>query len=316
MSDKTAQEQELNELENLDVLSVGLVPQGANQEEFFLLKEDEAAEELEELAERPPEGTDESAWAKLLNIVAQAVSGGPDEVEKALDAKAQRALKMALRVLSNVREQLPPEGKKAVATLAQLAGYGSGKYGYGEGKYGYGEGKGKYGYGYPQPAKKEDAVAKSDEPAEETPIPEPVREQLALLEKSRQELAERLEKAEQELEAERERRRLEAYVEKARALSAVPVQAEELGEQLAWLAKQDEEREAWWSKLLEALNRQVLDAGLFQEIGTQAPPPEPLAKALEKARSGKMSLREALLTLPPEVQESYLRDQRRAAKEV
>lgn len=324
---KKHESKNVHELEDVEVMSVGLVPDGANQSTFFLTKEDDEddwdddtiLEELEKLADEPPAEADQSAWQKLLRLVAQVVDS---DVNKAMSPKAQNALKMALRLLSGIRDELPPEGKKAVSQLAGLAGYG-GK----PGSHGYGKPAKE---GYPQPAQKsaEDSMREEDRTpdqgeTESEQISKTAGEaspaviaQLQALEKARESLVERLEKTEQELAAEKEMRRQTAFLEKARSMIALPTKSEELADQLSWLEKQDSERAAWWESLLRAVDHQLVDSDLFQEHGSRAPLPEPMEQALSKAAKGEASLRELLLSMPPEDQAQYLREQRMNAKEV
>lgn len=322
---------EVYDLEELDVLTVGLVGRGANKEEFFLLKAEDAEEdgpmsdeydlfeELIELEDQTPEGSEPGAWQKLLGIVGRAVLG--DKANK-MTPKAAQAVKDALELLNGVKGDLGPQGAQAIKLLAGLSGYG-----------------------YPQPASKvavsiddepegdevmddKDRIDKADTPkdvAKPEPVAEPeasaalppdVLEKLDVLEKARTDLTARLEKAEAEAEAEREARHGQEYLEKARQMVAVPAETGQLAEQMAWLSKQDPERSEWWETLLRTVDHQLVDSELFREHGTsRVPESEPLAKARRAVLESDISFRDALLTLSTEEQARYLADQQRAAKE-
>jgi len=320
-------------LKDIDVLTVGLVPWGANQEEFFLLKSkdgggemptDELLNELEELEEliedtdveeetEPMDQPEDNVIHRLAKAIAQILK----QDEKAeIPKEVQQAAQKALDALKGVDHASVKKIKAALQAIAQGKAYGYG-----------------YGYGYPAPAKKEDAeIEKSDQEVNmedkatqttlATPtaeVPQEVAEKLETLEKANQELLQRLEKAEQEAQAERDARRKQELIEKARTLVAVPAKAEEVADLLFWLEKQgDEGREKaqWLEEQLRAIDHQLLDAGLFKEFGSSETPRELsiVEKAEKIAREEGIDFADALLRLPPEEQAALLEERARRAK--
>jgi hypothetical protein len=143
-------------------------------------------------------------------------------------------------------------------------------------------------------------------------VPAEIQAKLEALEKASEDLKQQLEKAQQEAEAEREARQKEVYLQKARGFQAIGIDVEELSDQLLYLAKMDEERAAWWEETLKALDAQLVEAGLFSELGTAERPETTsvLEKAQALATEGK-SFRDALLELDPNEAEKYLREVRK-----
>jgi hypothetical protein len=162
-----------NELHDLKVEEVSLVPRGANRKRFLLLKS--------------ALGGDSAMYDEtLLDRVLSTDLENESEIEETLKAqglsdKARNAVKGALRLLNAYRDELPPD---IINTLASLAGYGyqppplpasdevkaarsqPKQYGgYGgnddEYEYGYGEGKGKKGK--PKPSAAAEERARKDE---------------------------------------------------------------------------------------------------------------------------------------------------------
>jgi hypothetical protein len=257
------------EISDMDVLTVGLVEQGAVGEEFFLLKADADAPE--------PEADGGSAWERVRQFVQETVRqflkseagetpGEEDDVSEEV-------------VLETAQEEEVTQEETVVEV---------------------------------EPVEKQDTVADAVAPE--------VTEALAELQKANDAMRQRLEKAEQVATAERDKRERREWLEKARAVSCVPVKADELAEQLHYLAKTDDERAEWWVAALKAVSEQLRDAGLFAEAGTSQTPDEG-ATLIEKAealvKEGKAEdVREALLQLPADEAADYLRSRRKALREV
>jgi len=184
-----------NELRDLKVEEVSLVPKGANRKRFLLLKSALGGDCM----------YDESVVDRILNTDLE----NEDEIEQILKAqglseKAANAVKGALRLLNAYRDELPGD---ILNTLASLAGYGyqppplpasdevkaarsqpKNEYGdYGEyGGYGdYGEGKGRK-----KPPKR--ATAQAEERAQRHQV---VHKSLLGLARNRSEVWEAIEKA-------------------------------------------------------------------------------------------------------------------------
>lgn len=141
----------------------------------------------------------------------------------------------------------------------------------------------------------------------------------AEVEKARSETAE-VEKAYQNEKAARERM---IYIEKAEAFAALPVESEQLGEFLHWLAKEDQaanvekaedaedrsNRFGFVADLLKAINEQVIQSGFFNEKGSAKIPKT--GTLIEKAQAAVdagtyETLREALMHVNAEQAETYL----------
>lgn len=289
------------EIEDLEVLTVGLVPKGANQEDFLLLKSQEGGGDMSEwLEEEPVEGSEPEE--------------APPSEEAAEEAGLIQALRRLLRkaaptdpVAAAAQEMLralrgikvPPELRWLIRQLEAAA---AGKPAYG---YGYG-----YGYGYPAPMQKEEEMPETKE--EEAPkIPPDLSEKLNVLEKANEELRVRLEKAEAEARAEREARRLGELVTRAKRFVALPASPEELGQFFLWLEKQEggQEKAVWLEKILEAADQALVTSGLFEERGSSRGSE---LSAIEKALRSE-NFEEAILSLPPEEQIAYLKEMRRKA---
>lgn len=87
-------------------------------------------------------------------------------------------------------------------------------------------------------------------------------------------------KAQAEATAQREAREQEGYFEKARALSALPVAAAELGHKLWRLAKQDPESALYFESLLKTADNMLTDFGIYAARGrAQADASDPVVKA-------------------------------------
>jgi len=130
------------------------------------------------------------------------------------------------------------------------------------------------------------------------------------LEKANQELLAKVEAAQVELLKERELRERETYFAKARSYGAIPAPVSELADQLYWLSKQDAVRYAWWTDLLQAVDNQVSDAGLYTEKGTTT-----VSSAVDTALKSA-DPKAALLALSAAEQTAYIRKMHQAAREV
>jgi len=130
------------------------------------------------------------------------------------------------------------------------------------------------------------------------------------LEKANQELLAKVEAAQVELLKERELRERETYFAKARSYGAIPAPVSELADQLYWLSKQDAVRYAWWTDLLQAVDNQVSDAGLYTEKGTTT-----VSSAVDTALKSA-DPKAALLAMSAAEQTAYIRKMHQAAREV
>ena len=137
-----------------------------------------------------------------------------------------------------------------------------------------------------------------------------VEKRQAELEKANQELLAKVEAAQVELLKERELRERETYFAKARSYGAIPAPVSELADQLYWLSKTDATRYAWWADLLQAVDNQVSDAGIYTEKGTTS-----MSDAVDTAMKSA-DPKEALLKMSAAEQTDYIRKMHKASREV
>ena len=252
MADERAAE---HELEDLDILSVGLVGKAANNRKYLLLKSfgsstdggDTMSDEQKKV-EKEGEGGDEkpSALDEIKTMLTTFFQRTKEEasadglsaqagVEKAGDvAKAAQA---ALDALSDVQDE---EGVKAiVAALMKLAGA--------------------------EP--KEAGVEKSATSDPRIEALEKAQDEARVeLEKA----AKRAEDAEKVAQHERDLRERREYLERAQGYAALPAKADELAEYLRWAHGADPDKAEYIEDLLKAADGAMVASGVFNEIGTSA----------------------------------------------
>lgn len=255
MADERAAETE-HELEDLDILTVGLVGKAANQRKYLLLKSFEGSTdggdvmseqkkvEKEEGAEtEKPSALDEikAMLTTLFQHTKEEASAGG--VEKAGDVA--RAAQAALDALEGVQDE---EGVKAViAALTKLVGAGE----------------------------KEANVEKSAPLGvllESEPDP-----RIEALEKAQDEArvalekaAKRAEDAEKVAQHERDLREQREFLEKAQGYAALPAKADELADYLRWAHGADPDKAEYIEGLLKAADGAMVESGVFNEVGTSA----------------------------------------------
>lgn len=284
--------EELANLTDLEVLEVSLVAKPANKKRFLLFKSEEGRE-VEELTKM--EESEEEAFSEPVQAVE-------------LSEKAVRAVKGALKILNEYRDELPSD---ALSRLAALAGYGGapaeGKaakpYGYRPYGYGYGYGP---GYGYRKSVETE---------GEERPefdlsaVPEDIRAKLEVLIKQGEDATKRAHELEEE-------KRLAEFVTKAKDeyphLSATP---EEIGGLMKDVSNTlPEEAKSFLERLLKSAEAAVSQA--MQPVGTSSVSDESqsswerIEKAAEHLR-GEAGLTRAqaiakVLETQPELYRDYL----------
>lgn len=127
------------------------------------------------------------------------------------------------------------------------------------------------------------------------------------------ELRERLEKAEREANLAKEKAAEEAMIQKAREFVALPVRYDEFGRKLYAISKTvDEDTMTWLISVFEAVDKQLGGAGILNEIGTSRSPEElALEDKVEKiAKEKGISYADALLTLSESEQKRLLAEMR------
>jgi len=280
---------EVFELADVQVSTLGLVTEGANKEEFFLLKSASQGEGAEPASDALPpaehlsddhvEAVTKGVIAKLVDLITGKKDSGVEVAEPASTIEKETT------------ESIPPnhEVEPEVETLEASAVESE------ESSVSIQTDKG--------------VVSMSDENAAVMDT------RVADLEKAlkdqatrESELVARLEKAEKDAAQERELRERQVYIAKAVSIGNFPVPSEELGEQLYWLAKQDPPREQFWTDLLKAVQTIMDDAALYVEKGNALPEADPIQAAVEKAGG---DLKSALANISPQQAEQYIRSMRR-----
>lgn len=333
---------ETNDLSDIDVVTMGLVSNGANRERFYLLKEDKVDESTvnEELESLAKEGPNSTAWQRLLQIVGLSVQKqvrGPAAVE---------AAKNALDALGEIpEEELDPDLKKVMQVLTRICETAQ--------QEAMAPQDTSMTPKMPEPQEtmkedttnitnttivvqpveehpvqkvilehaltstevhKEDTLADSDTIAAPTTDPTVV-EKLSLLEKANTGLREQLEKALVDIEKERFARAREVRIEKARmSYVALPARPEEIVDVMLYLEKSDEGKPyaQWLDGLLKSVDHGLVQAGLFSEVGTSQAQVQvdAITEAQKIAKSEGKPFAEALLSLDTDAQRALINERR------
>ena len=222
---------------------------------------------------------------------------GEDELNEILEkAEVQKdlanAVRMALRLLSRYKDQIPGD---VFAKLAALAGYG-----------------------YPSPEekrmKRKPAQAEDEEEYGYPEVPKVRKEELppdarAVIEKMEQtyeEIRKRAEQLEAELHAEREARLAREYVEKAEAFRYV-APPQELAPLLRAVDERLEKAEAEkLTAILKTTNERLRQSDLFREIGRQHGDGAVLSRVESKA--AEIRKREPALTREQAIERALLEE--------
>mgnify|MGYP001590781298 CR=1 FL=1 len=155
------------------------------------------------------------------------------------------------------------------------------------------------------------------QPVEKEEInPDPVEElskKVAASEEQITTLKTELVKAQEDVaKAAEEHGRLE-WVEKAEVCKSLPIKKDELGGNLAKLAKVDKDVAEWFYAVLKAADKMLSDAGVFAEVGTSEGGPTTLVEKIEAIRKADptKSFADALSGLSKDEQNEYLADSRK-----
>lgn len=130
----------------------------------------------------------------------------------------------------------------------------------------------------------------------------------------------RLQKTEELLAKEQERRERAEWLQKASVIVAIPVKADELADKLYAVAKHDLELAEWFTEALKAADAQAQEAGLFKERGTSQEGGESqdldaaCKMAVEKGEFENYGDAFVALSADPRFA-GYLRDRRRTMRE-
>lgn len=303
MTKNTDELDELTELKDVVVDTLGLVTHGANREEFFLLKSVENADGETQETNQVQASVAKSIWQSLARIFKREIEkelAGLEVIEEVIEPVNTESItesiakELVTEQLEKVAEPkaiepaIEPELKPElpVAELTKMEEH-----------------------------KMEDEKQVTSEVVIDVEKSN-LAAQLAELAKANTDLQARVEKAEQEAAQQRDAREYQVWLTKARSMYTLPASPNDLAEQLHWLAKTDAKRAEWWETHLSALTNQLRDSELFVEKGTSRAAQDGL-QLVEKAQKlldagNAKSLRDALLSLSRGEQEAYLAEQRRA----
>jgi len=306
---------EIFELTDVEVDTLGLVKRGANRESFFLLKADSA-----DTADVSP-AIAASLWQRITQVIAKAFHNeatiaaaattdktasteAPEVAEVEVEADAVESEEVEDETPAQTPAQTPVAAAELETPVAET------------------------------PVAETVETAKTETTIESAPSPTDVCVEIAHnaqkefamsdvdvekaaamrlteLEKANQDLLLRVEKAEQEAAHEREQRERATFLAKAQSYAGLPCSPGELADHLYWLAKTDAAREAWLAEVLQTVSNLLSDAALFAELGTSAVPDD--AGELSKAAKAEDPAA-ALLAVSKEAQLRYLYERRAAIK--
>lgn len=276
-----AQEEEPTWLSDVEVLSLGLVPSGANRQPFFLLKSEDPMDEIvvQELEE--VKDVNRGAWDKLVGVLKAALAPPEPELVEVEKAKAAtvKAVQGALNILQAHKDDLPTSLLEQLEKLAGGYGYPPEK---SAEKKGAKEEEEKPEYGYPPEEKKggKKKVEKSDQTADESVTQDfaDLQARLQAAEQRASEFAEKLGAMQKDAEAtsvalatERDQRRLMEFTDRASTeFDAIPGKADELGAFMKWVYDADSsEGKTHFNFLEDTLKKsQAVFAETYSEIGT------------------------------------------------
>jgi len=280
----------ITELSDVQVETLGLVTQGANREEFFLLKSDTndvATVAGDITAAATPET---NLWTRFLKLFQKTV-----DTEMAELVKAETEVEPVAEVTLEPEPEPEPEAAsevipaetvveaKQLEKVSELESMTTPK---------------------PESEASEPQTSNPEATMEDTVEKAALESRLTELEKANAALVAEVEKA-------REERDRETYIAKANSFAAIPVAPVELGEQLHALAKWDAKRLSFWTDLLKSVDAMAADAELFIEKGTAFTPEQPDALAvIAKSDDPKAEI----LKLSKKDAEAYLRSVRSRAK--
>jgi len=313
-----------NQLLDLKVGEVSLVPKGANRKRFLILKHEE-----EPMADN-----------ELLQAILDAELQDEERINEVLKAqglseKATNAVKGALRILNAFKDELP---KDILNTLASLAGYGYApaptekakakeeedeEYGdYGEKAKKKARGKQeeeteKAGKKYPAPVKKADGTF------DLSAVPDELRPTLEVIFKEHEQAVRKAQELEAVLKAEQDRRKTLEFVERAKQYTHLPINPEEFGPVLKQISESAPEAFQKLEQVLKAADENLRVAGSFKPVGRDSTGTGgntawdqicALASQLVEKAEHKLSFEAAVdkvLQSRPDLYRRYLDEQRR-----
>lgn len=282
----------ITELSDVQVETLGLVTQGANREEFFLLKSDTDTTDVTESITAAPEA---NLWTRFLKLFQKTVDTEMAELAKAeaevapvTESVAEITPEPEPVVASEIISEVTPA--ETVVEAKQLEKVS--------------ESVESLTTSEPESEASEPQTSNLEATMEDTVEKAALESRLTELEKANAALVAEVEKA-------REERDRETYIAKANSFAAIPVAPVELGEQLHALAKWDAKRLSFWTDLLKSIDALAADAELFIEKGTAFTPEQPdVLAVIAKSDDPKAEI----LKLSKKDAEAYLRSVRSRAK--
>lgn len=277
MPDLDSQNSIITELTDVQVDTLGLVTQGANREEFFLLKSADKAMEPEQ-----------NLWTRFMKLFQKTVNAEMAELEKQTEAEAPEPPKVVEPkvVLPETSGSMTvPPGEDSTETSSTPLETVSVNSVFSSTPVEITE-------SVETPTSHLEATTMDDTVEKTAQLNTQLESRLAELEKANATLVAEVEKA-------REERDRETYIAKANSFAAIPVAPSELGEQLHALAKWDAKRLTFWTDLLKSVDALASDAELYIEKGTAYTAEQPdaltvIAKAEDpKAEILKLSSKDA-----------------------
>ncbi len=298
--------EQINELTDVEVETLGLVTRGANREEFFLLKaagdmmtcsmcdKTMAADKMTMVDGKPVcsdcvKAEDETSEDVVVKAQESAVETATQNIWQRLVANIKKALTEPTfadePLLENAAKVSEAPVAKQVPTTELNAAV------------------------EPEtiPVVVPELVAKQESaPVTNTQTEAPMAENETIAKADFDALAVRLEKAEVELAKAQGEKERAVWLNKAQTYSYMPVASTDLAEQLQYLAKAAPTRAEWWMDVLKACDNMVHDSGLFVEKGTTIEAESAVSKVIKSDNP-----REAALNMPRAEAEAYLKDVRR-----
>jgi len=297
------------ELSEVDVDTLGLVSQGANREEFFLMKSEDIQDE--------PEVLSESVWRKIAETIRKAfatesIKADTEDKDKEDEGDKEEAVKDAAE--STPAESTVPATESVPLELAATEPVDEEPTIDAE----------KVATESTETAVEPTAPTATPEPAATTATPELIdtSKESSSMENTDNAMPtaeEYVSKADHEavvqevavLKAElakaQEEKERAIYKTAARSYTALPVSPDELADHMYWLAKTDKERYDWFESIIKAVDNTMHDANLFTEQGSSAPVENDAVSAALKSEDP----RAALLSLDKSSANAYLHAMRK-----
>lgn len=234
-------------LTGLKAIEVSLVPQGANKQEFLIVKEDEGMAEPTAFEKALKDaGLDAALTDKVLKSL--------EPMMKGLSDKGKNAVQAALKILTAVKDEVPED---LIRQLMAVAGMGNPT---------------------PPPAPAVPAapvamgapIMKEDGSYDFSGVPEAVRPVVEAVYKEKATTDRQLAKVQKELDDARDARVTKEFQEKAAGFKHLGVKTEDLASVMKEINTKAPEAFGKLEPILKALDEKVAKSGLLGEVGSNA----------------------------------------------